>query len=151
MESFYVVSLTNVSISAIKTLIQIAADDCPLEIIRIRLGQRSGTSIAMIPVQLRRKTVAATVTPFTPIKLLGENQPDSHAVGGAALTGVNASGEGTDGDILIQGVFNSVNEWIWTPQKEKIWVPPTGIIGFKFPAAPSAANFDCDVTFKEYQ
>jgi len=151
--SVYTVSLTRVSISTVvRTLIQIAAGANPLEILKIRLGQTTGTSLDKQPVELCRKTAAATVTPFTPIKNGPTGQPASLAIGGAALTGTDASVEGTNGDILAQGVFNYVNEWLWFPVRdEKIWIPPSGIVGFRFPIAPGGAVIcTCDITFKEH-
>jgi hypothetical protein len=148
--NIYVINHTDISVSTAITIIQIkAAAAVPLEIMRVSVSQRSSTTSTMQRIQLIRKTGAATVTSFTPLKL-NPNDPAANAVGSTTGTGITASGEGTDGDIVYGDVFNILTGWLYLPTpEERIWVPGGGILGLKFPAAPSAANFTALLYFRE--
>lgn len=102
-------------------------------------------------IQILRKTAAATVTSYTPL-LENTIDPAAGAVGSTSGTGVNASAEGTDGDILVDWDFNVLQGFLWQPVLEdRIWVPVSGIIALKFPAAPgSALTIDAQLKFIEY-
>jgi hypothetical protein len=150
----YVVSIADLaSGTAIKTLIQIKAGAAnPLELIRARLAQDSSTVSSQQRVEVCRKTAAATVTPFTPKKLGPANDPAAAAVGGTAATGVNASVEGTDGDALINDVWNSLIGFYWSPvvPAEKIYVDAAGIIAMRLPEAPGGSmDLSGDLVFQE--
>lgn len=136
----YAVSMTAVSVSGAITLLQIKAGTSrSVELIRATCNQSASTTSTMQRIQILRKTAAATVTSFTPVKI-GGGAPTADAVGGTAATGTNASVEGTDGDILIADVFNIVNGWLWVPTpEERITIPAAGMVGLKFPAAPGSA------------
>lgn len=144
----YTVSLTDLSVSTIKTLIQITAGaTVPLEIVRITLMAYTSTTLTQIPVKLLRKSVAATMTSTYTAKKNGPSDDPA----ASALCEINATVEGTDSDLLRQGVFNVLNEWWLLPaEDERPFVEPTTIIGFKLPVAPSPAiELSCDIIFKE--
>jgi hypothetical protein len=148
----YVVSLTRVAVTGAITLIQIvAASTVPLQILRAEIGQTSSTTSTQQSIQLNRKSAAATVTSFTPIKQGPSTDPAASAVGGTSATGTNASAEGTDTNILRQGVFNFLNGWLFLPTPpEECYVDAAGIIGLKLPVAPgSSTTFSADVVFQE--
>lgn len=151
MRGLYVVNMTRVSVSTAITLIQIkAGTNNPLEIVEARVSQSGSTTSAQQPIQIMRKTGAATVTSFTPL-LLSTGDAASQAVGSTSGTGITATVEGTDGDILVQDVFNVLNGWIFLPVPEqRPWVKGGDIIGLKFPVAPgSALTVTASITFKE--
>src|SRR5262249_35609803 len=106
-----------------------------------------------LEVQILRKSAAATVTSFTPLKL-DPGAPAALAVGGTAATGYNASVEGTNGDILFKSHWNVLNgEYVYLPTPEdRIWVAQSGIIGVKLNTAPAASmTMIVSCHFVEYQ
>jgi hypothetical protein len=143
--------MTRVSVSAIQTLIQILAGaTVPLQLLRAVISQGTTTTPTKQSVQVNRKSAAATVTSFTP-KINGPvTDPAASAVGGTTSTGTNASGEGTDSNILWQDVFDFAYGWImaWSP-KEWPFVDATGIVGLKLPVAPAATTFTATTLFEE--
>jgi hypothetical protein len=102
-------------------------------------------------IQINRKSAAATVTSFTPL-LYNSKMPAADAAGGTSATGTNASGEGTDSDILYGDVFNFQSGWLWVPTSdERIVLKPAEIIGLKLPAAPgSSTTITGGIIFNEY-
>jgi hypothetical protein len=153
MASGYVYSVSNggVAISTSITILQIKAGNTPLELLRVTLTQQTSTTSAMDEVAILRKTAAATVTSVTP-KPFNSNDPVSLAVGGATATGVTATAEGTDGNVLHAEAFNVLNGWTWLPTpEERIWVPSTGIIAVKFQVNPASATYYCTAVFREWQ
>lgn len=148
----YAVSMTRVSVTGAITLIQILAGaTVPLQIIRGVIGQSSSTTSTQQPVQINRKSAAATVSSFTPIFQGPVTDPAASAVGGTAKTGTNASAEGTDTNIVRQDVFNYINGWSFIPTpKEYIFVDAAAFLGLKFPIAPgSAVTITADLLFEE--
>lgn len=137
----YVVNNLNVSISTAITIIQIKAGaTTPLWLVRVALNQRASTTSAQDRVMIVRKTAAATVTSFTPLLYDGTDGAAA-AVGGTTSTGITATAEGTDGDILVDRPFNVLNGFEWIPtQLEMIKVPAAGFIALKFPVAPTSAQ-----------
>lgn len=135
----YQIQMSAVSVSTAITLLQIKAGTAKaVRILRAWVAQSGSTTSTMQRIRLVRKSAAATVTSFTPILLTGAQA--ANAAGGTSATGHTASGEGTDGDILLDDVFNILNGWVWIPTpEERIIVPVGGMIGLKFPAAPGAA------------
>lgn len=133
-----------------KTAMQIKAGASnPLEILRVSITQRGGTTSEQIQAQLLRKTAAATVTSLTPLKM-DPSAPTAGAAGGTAATGTNASGEGTDGDVLIQEGFNVLNGFLYLPvPEERIKVPAGGIFAVKFPDAITSGTYNVVVIFGE--
>ncbi len=105
------------TITTAKTLIQIKAASA-LEILRMSITQTSTETSDTAEAQILRKTVAATVTSFTPL-LWATNDQAAKAVGGTAATGHTASAEGTDGDILVAEGFNVLAGWTWLPTPEE--------------------------------
>lgn len=148
----YVVSMTRVAVTGAITLLQIVAGaTVALQIIRAVIGQTSSTTSTQQAVQINRKSAAATVTTFTPIKTGPVTDPAASAVGGTTATGTNASGEGTDTNIIKQDVFNYLNGWLYLPTpKEWPFVDAAGIVGLKFPVAPgSSVTTTADLVFEE--
>lgn len=133
----YAVYINGLSVSTAKTLVQIKAGSLrAVCLVRGWLAQSTSTSSGQLRIQLNRKTTAATVTSFTPIKLApGAGAAD--AVGGTSATGTNATSEGTDGEILLPDVCNVLTGWLWVPTPEdRIIVPAGGIVALKLPSAP---------------
>ena len=129
----YAVNDTNQTLTGAKTIIQLkAGTNTSLRLCRASITQVGQTSSAPYACEIVRKSVAATVTSFTPI-LLSPNDAAAKAVGGIAATGVNASAEGTDGDIIWQDGSNVLGQWLWVPGREidDIWVDGAGIIALK--------------------
>lgn len=148
----YTVSMTRVAVTAAITLIQIVAGaTVPLQILRAVIGQSSSTTSTMLPAQLNRKSGAATVTSFTPIRNGPSTDPAAAAVGGASATGTNASAEGTDTNIIHQDVWNYLTGFLFLPgPQEYTFVDAATIIGLKFPVAPgSSVTITADVIFQE--
>lgn len=136
----YSVRMIKVAVTGAITLLQIKAGaTTTLKMMRAWCSQSNQTSSVMQDIVILRKSVAATVTSFIPL-LLDPGDAASAAIGGTSATGTNASGEGTDGDELVPDNFNVLNGWLWVPTpEERIIVPPSGIIGLKFPTAPGSS------------
>jgi hypothetical protein len=148
----YSVRLTPTAQTTAKTLVQLKAGAAPLEIVEVRFSQITKITSEILLLQAIRKSAAATVTSFTPLKL-DTSSATALAVGGTAATGTNASAEGTDGEIPFETHWNIINgEFVYLPVPEaRIWVPQAGIIGFKLATAPAASmSLGCIVTFREY-
>jgi hypothetical protein len=146
----YVVSMTRVSVTVAISLIQVVAGaTVPLEILRAVIGQTASTTSTQQAVQLNRKSAAATVTSFTPIKQGPVTDPAAAAVGGTTATGTNASAEGTDSNIVRQDVFNFLNGWLFLPTPNEFpFVDAASIIALKFPTTP-ALTCTADLIFRE--
>lgn len=136
----YNVQMVDTAVTAGITLVQLKAGSGSIcRILRAWCSQRNLTGSAMQSIEIVRKSGAATVTSFTPL-LWDPGDAAANAVGGTSATGYNASGEGTDGDVLVSDAFNILNGWLWVPTpEERIIVPPSGIIGLKFPNAPGSS------------
>jgi hypothetical protein len=136
------------------TLIQVKAGSAaPVEILECGISQITKTTAEIWRVAALRKTGAATVTSFTPLKM-ESTQPAALAVGGTAATGHTASAEGTDGDILHEDHWNIMGgSWLWLPiPEERIWVPPAGIFALKNFTTPAASTvLTAWVKFREIQ
>ncbi len=148
----YYAEMPSTAITAAKTLVQIKAGAAPIDIVEIRLSQVTKISSELLEVQLLRKTAAATVTSFTPLKY-NPGDPAALAVGGTAATGYNASAEGTNGDIILKTHWNVLNgEWVYLPVPEgRIRIPQAGIWGLKLNTAPAASmTMIAMVVFIEY-
>lgn len=137
----YVARMSAVSVSTAITLVQVkAGTTCGLEIIRAWVGNTDSETSNQLQVQFLRKTAAATVTSFTPLKF-GTNMAAANAAGGTSATGHTATVEGTDGDILIADGFNVLNGWLYVPTpEERPQVPVSGIVAIKLGSAPAAAT-----------
>lgn len=149
----YYAEMPSTAITAAKTLVQIVAGAAALDIVSVRVAQLTKTATELLELQLLRKSGAATVTSFTPLKY-NPNDPSSLAVGGTSATGYNASAEGTNTDILLKTSWNVLNgEWLYLPVPEgRIRVPQAGIFGVKLNTAPAASmNIIVGVEFMEYR
>jgi hypothetical protein len=147
----YTVLQNAVSVSTAITLVQIkAGSNRSVEILRAWVSQSGSTTSAQQRIQINRKSAAATVTSYTPLAL-NNGAPTADAAGGTSATGVTATAEGTDSNVLIADAFNVLSGWIWVPTpEERITVQTGGIIGLKFPAAPgSALTINAGITFAE--
>jgi hypothetical protein len=151
----YEVPLDPIAVTAAKTLIQLKCGAAAgAEIIEALLYQTTKTTSELLRIAFARKSAAATVTSVTPLKVGGAADPTALAVGGTSATGVNASAEGTDTDVLGQGALNVLNAEVWRiPIPEgRIWVPAGAIIGLKLFTAPAASmTIGGYLRFREYQ
>jgi len=145
----FVVRQRITTVAAAQTLIQIAAGaTTPLELLRATFTMETTVSDDAVA-QILRKTAAATVTSFTPLKY-NEDSPLADAIGGAALTGVDATVEGTDGDILWEEGFNSLNGFVWVPTlEERMRVQAAGFIALKSALAITSVTVNCAMVFGE--
>lgn len=136
----YYAEMPSTAITASKTLVQIKAGAAPIDIIEIILSQVSKTSSELLEIQLLRKSAAATVTSFTPLKF-NPGDPAALAAGGTSATGYNASSEGTNTDILRKEHWNVLNGvWQYLPVPEaRIRIPQAGIFGLKLNTNPAAS------------
>jgi hypothetical protein len=136
----YVVRLAPTAITTAKTLLQIKAGAAPVDILDWRLYQITKITTELLAVQMLRKSAAATVTSFTPLKY-NTLDPAALAVGGASATGTNASAEGTDTDIVWESVWNVLNgefNYLDIPEG-RMRIPQAGIGGIKLNTAPAAS------------
>lgn len=140
-----------------KTAVQYAASSTnTAEILYFGVSQSGSTVSAMDQVQLIRKTAGATVT----IGAVGTNIFDytGNTSGGAgtfrgtlstSATGVVASSEGTDGDIVHLNNFNVLGGYEWQSQPNmRFWVPISGIIAVKMKAVV-ALTYDVLLVIRE--
>ena len=147
----YTINHLRIVVSTAISIIQIKAISCPLELLRATLTQHLSITSAMAQIAILRKTAAATVTSFTPLKY-NSNDPTALAAGGTAATGITATAEGTDGDVLVEEAFNVLNPWIWTPVDDRIVVDPTttpAFLALKFTVAPASATWTARMVFRE--
>ncbi len=149
-KGIYIVRATLAAETAVQTLIQVKAGaTTPLWLVEagISFSVFSEVSDTMAGI-IVEKSAAATVTSFTP--LVYGSAPAADAVGGTAATGVNATVEGTDGDILHEEAMNVLNGWLWRGTPETyIPVDAAGIIGLKLNLAITSSTVHCYVKFAE--
>lgn len=142
------------SVSTAITVVQIAAGTAvPLLFLSGSATQRGSTTSAQEEMSFVRKTAAATVTAAvvgTHVFKRSPNAPSPSLQLGTALTGVIATVEGTDGDILWREAFNVLNGYKYLPvPEERIIVAGGGIIGLKFFTAPAAQNWSFQTSIME--
>lgn len=122
-------------------------------IIRASLTQYGSTTSAQEEIEIVRKSVAATVSTAvagTTLFFRDPNQAAASLTLGTSATGVTATGEGTDGDVILREGFNVLNGWMYIPvPEERIYVPPGGIIGLKFPTSPASQTWKQEVVIME--
>ena len=151
MAGIYTINHNAIVVATAITIIQYKAGATnKAAVVRFRVGQGLSETSTQEQIVLLRKTAAATVTSFTPI----ENDPDgpvAFGAGGTAATGITASAEGTDGDLLVDASFNILNgfEWVRSDRYE-IMVPAAGIIALKFPVAPASATWRVQLVIEEF-
>lgn len=145
------------TVTAAKTLVQIRAGlVVPLELLRVMVsfsgfGEISDTAEIVIA----RKTAPATVTVFTPVKLVQSSQ-DSSVVVSTTGTGTSASAEGTDGDVLVREAVNTLTGFEWLAgtlpggkSHERLIIPAGGIVGIKSNILITSATVHVMAEFKE--
>ncbi len=149
MGRLYVVKHDNIAVAGAITIIQLKMGaNSTGKIHRVWVNQSGSTTSAQVRIQLVRKSAAATVTSATPL-LMDPGDGAAKAVGGTAATGITASAEGTDTDILINESFNALSGWLYLPTpEERIKIGAAGIIGLKFPANP-ALTITAGIVFEE--
>lgn len=151
----YTVELKRQSISTAITLVQVVAGAAtPFEIIRAWCSQHTSTTAAQGQISIIRKTAAATVTMATVGTQVFKKSLNSGAPAlqlGTLLTGVNASGEGTDGDELYADGFYIPSGWLYLPvPEERPVVQGGGTIALKFVVAPPAVGtFTAGIVLRE--
>lgn len=107
--------------TSLKTLLQVATPSSTRVTVRAWGISFEGVTSTSTPIQvvLADTNVAATVTSLTPDKWESSQSPASLCVGGAALTGTNASAEGTITDSRLldaQLVHPQAGYSIWFPE-----------------------------------
>ena len=146
----YVVKLDKASSTGPITLIQLksgASSVCMIN--KVEWGQTASTTSAMVNVQLIRKSGAATVTSFTPL-LSDPGDNAAKAVGSTTGTGISASAEGTDTDVLENWTFNVLSSMMYLPPlDERHVVGGGGIIAVKLITAV-AYTVTCNLEFEEF-
>ncbi len=139
--------------TAISALQLKAGVNGPIEILRAWATQANNVTGAQCSVALLRKTAAATVTAASAGSTLTKGSPlfpTADASLGTAATGITASAEGTDGEILhAEGMYN-IGGVTFLPTPEERWiVPQGGIVALKFLDAPASAKWYCGIRFRE--
>jgi hypothetical protein len=145
----YKISHTAIAVAGAITIMQLKAGASNICYIRrLEMSQTGSTTSAQVRVQIVRKSAAATVTSFTPL-LLDTGDSAAKSVGGTAATGVTATAEGTDTDIVLDATWNALSGYLYVPTPDElITVPAGGIIGVKFPANP-ALTISANLFFEE--
>lgn len=151
MPGMYVVENGGVAISTAITIIQLKAGaNRGLEVVRAKISQAASETSTMEHIQLLKKTAAATVTSRTPL-LMNYGGAAADAAGGAAATGITATVEGTDGDVLVEEGFNILNGWEWLPTPEERIILEVGdFIALKFGTAPASQTWYASIYFREF-
>lgn len=149
-------TVTTVASTPITAVQYAASSTNAARILSFNVTQSGSTTSAMDQARLVRKTAAATVT----IGAVGTNIFDltGNSTSGAgtfrgtlstSATGVVASAEGTDGDVVHQYNFNVLNGYAKDFQPENgVWVPVSGIIAIKLKAVV-ALTYDCELWLQE--
>lgn len=149
MGRLYKISHEAVAVAGAISIMQLKAGASNIcKIHRVWVSQTASTTSAMVRIQLLRKTAAATVTAFTPL-LLDTGDSAAKSVGGTSATGITASAEGTDGDVLVNDTFNALTGWLYLPvPEERIIVPAAGFFAVKFPVNP-VLTINAGIIFEE--
>lgn len=129
------------------TILEVTAPSTgSLVLYRAWVQQSSSTTSAMQRIRILRKSATITGTASPPSAVPTEvGMPAS----GMTIKWI-ATAEGTDGVILTEETFNVLNGYLYLPvPEERFYVPPSGIIALKFPAAPSSASFTFGMVLRE--
>jgi hypothetical protein len=157
MSGVYTVTIRHrATVATAITILQVKAGPAaPFQILRAWCNQTASETSQQEEIQLLRKTAAATVTLAvvgTHVFKHATNDPTPGVELGTAATGVIATAEGTDGDVIEPEGFNVLNGWLWVPtEKERLWVPGGGIVALKFPVAPTSATFNFGMRIEEHR
>lgn len=135
------------TISTAITILEVTAPSTNILLInRAWVQQSSNTTSSMCRIRILRKTgtITGTASPPTPAPV------DVNAASGVTVKWV-ATGEGTDGTVIVEEAFNLLNGWIWVPTlpTSRIVVPPSGIIALKFAAAPASSSWTFGFEYEE--
>jgi hypothetical protein len=144
--ALYAVNLSAVVVDTAVTIIEVtAASTKCLRIIEACVTQELSETSQQEVLQWVRKSATGTGTAFTPLPLAGS--------GTASFTAKASefSAEGTVTDLIgPRMAFNTLSGWFYAPLPEsRIWVPPSGILGLRFPTAPASATFSASVIVEE--
>jgi hypothetical protein len=134
----YAVNLNAVTVSTAVTVMEITAHASRVcVIIEAWLTQETSETSQQEVIQFVRKSGAGTGTSFTPLAI------DTVGTAGFTARASSFSAEGTVTDQIgpRQG-FNALSGWFYAPLPEsRIIVPPSGILGLRFPTAPASATW----------
>lgn len=132
----YSVQINAVSVSVAKDLIRISApSSMVLVVLRAWVGQSGNNTSEQARIILQRASDTQTGTSETP-QALEVGDPAATATA-QTITADHA----LTGDPIIDEGFNWVSGYLWVPApEERIWVPPSGRLVLRLPAAPSAAK-----------
>jgi len=149
MSRYYTIKHDAISVTGAITIIQLkAGTGVVCRIVRLEISQSLSTTSAQVRTQIVRKSAAATVTSYTPLLMDGGDNA-AKSVGGTAATGITASAEGTNTDILHSATWNALSGYLYLPvPEERIVIPAAGIIGVLFPAAPTL-TITAELVFEE--
>lgn len=138
------------SVTAAQTLIQLKAGASSIiEIQRAWVTQSDVIADDNMEIQILRNSTASTVTSFTPSPFEVGDQAAA-AVGGVSATGIDASAEGTPGNILVREGASVLAGFTWLPvPNEMIYIPPGGFLSLKSAIDITAATLVCGITFRE--
>jgi hypothetical protein len=142
----YTVNLDATVISTQRTWLEVTAGASRMLIlIEAWLTQEVSETSQQEAVQIVRKSAAGTGTSFTPLK----HEPGAQAASFTAR--VNCTAEGTLTDLVgPRHGFNALSGWFYAPLPEsRLVVPPSGILGIRFPVAPASATWSGGATFRE--
>lgn len=148
MGRVYTVRLDTVTvISTARTILEVtAASNRMLCVIEAWLTQEISETSQQESVEWVRKSAAGTGTGTATVNVHEVNQ------GAAGFTArQNCSAEGTVTDLIgPRHGFNALSGWFYAPLPEsRIWVPVSGILGFRFPVAPVSASWSAGMVVEE--
>jgi len=132
------------AVSTAITVMQLtAAATHVVEILRMWVTQESSTASAQTAVSVVRQTDAGTMTAITEVEHASAGPADATAFRTATVEPT------TTDTILIEG-FNVLNGWLYLPvPEERIWIPPSGSVGLKFPDVPPSVTYNYGITWRE--
>ncbi len=146
MAGIYTQRMSPTTVATAITIVQVKAGVDSLDLLRCGVFQTGIAGDPQVRMQLVRKTVAATVTSKIPTThAIGGV---STAVGGTGASGVLATVEGTDGDVLHEEYFYAKQGFIYIPTiQEQDDIRPGEIVALKFPDAPPTATWVAFIRF----
>jgi len=143
----YSVSAQAQTISTAITILEITAPAAGVIFVTDAWLSAATVTAGTARLQLLRKTatVTGTASPPTPVCL------DGTATSGVTIKW-KATAEGTDGGIIREyNLRLDGGEVLYLPIPDKqVFVPPSGIIALKFPAAPTSSAYTFGIEYTEY-
>lgn len=152
MQGIFTVNHSRIVVATAITIIQLKAGaNRPLELVEFHVCEHSTATAAMAIIACLRKTGAATVTSANPVAYDAVNTPPTTAVSGVSATGITATAEGTDGDVLVEVAFDITKgvRWNFGATMDRPIVPVNGIVGLKFTVAPASQTFTAQLKYRE--